>query len=129
MHNPDGTYTEFINKRITEFNLSPRKDAVVMNSFVVVAVKAFLGGRRRVHGGNSQFHARNGFAQKQRKPAKVISNPKTNCTRKKLGCFFVTVCKLKRKSAPGVPNESNLNFATHKTKTLFNKKQARFVLK
>lgn len=44
MHNPDGTYTEFINKRITELNLSPRKDAVVMNSIVVGADKAFFDG-------------------------------------------------------------------------------------
>lgn len=44
MHSPDGTYTEFINRRITELNLSPRKDAVVMNSFVVGADKAFFDG-------------------------------------------------------------------------------------
>ena len=44
MHNPDGSYTEFINQRITELNLSPRKDAVVMNSFVVGADKAFFEG-------------------------------------------------------------------------------------
>ena len=44
MHNPDGTYTEFINQRITELNLSPRKDAVVMNSFVVGADRAFFDG-------------------------------------------------------------------------------------
>ena len=42
MHTPDGTYTEFINKRITELKLTPRKDAVVMNSFVVGADKAFF---------------------------------------------------------------------------------------
>lgn len=44
MHSPDRSYTEFINKRITELNLSPRKDAVVMNSFVVGADKAFFDG-------------------------------------------------------------------------------------
>ena len=44
MHNPDGTYTEFINKRITELNLTPRKDAVVMNSFVVGADRASFDG-------------------------------------------------------------------------------------
>ena len=44
MHSPDGSYTEFINKRITELNLSPRKDAVVMNSFVVGADRAFFDG-------------------------------------------------------------------------------------
>ena len=44
MHNPDGSYTEFINRRITELNLTPRKDAVVMNSFVVGADKAFFDG-------------------------------------------------------------------------------------
>ena len=44
MHSPDGSYTEFINKRITQLNLSPRKDAVVMNSFVVGADRAFFDG-------------------------------------------------------------------------------------
>ena len=44
MHNPDGTYTEFINQRIAELKLSPRKDAVVMNSFVVGADKSFFDG-------------------------------------------------------------------------------------
>ena len=44
MHNPDGSYTEFINKRITELNLTPRKDAVVLNSIVVGADKAFFDG-------------------------------------------------------------------------------------
>ena len=37
-----GTYTEFINNRINELNLSPRKDAVVMNSFVLGADKIFF---------------------------------------------------------------------------------------
>ena len=36
-----GTYTEFINNRLKELNLSPRKDAVVMNSFVVGSDKLF----------------------------------------------------------------------------------------
>ena len=44
MHSPDGTYTEFINQRITELNLSLRKDAVVMNSFVVGADRVFFDG-------------------------------------------------------------------------------------
>ena len=44
MHGPDGSYTEFINKRITQLILSPRKDAVVMNSFVVGADRAFFDG-------------------------------------------------------------------------------------
>ena len=35
-----GTYTEFINNRLKELNLSPRKDAVVMNSFVVGSDKS-----------------------------------------------------------------------------------------
>ena len=48
MHNPDGSYTDFINKRITELNLSPRKDAVVMNSFVVGADKAFFDGLSKI---------------------------------------------------------------------------------
>ena len=37
-----GTYTEFINNRLRELNLSPRKDAVVMNSFVVGSDKTFF---------------------------------------------------------------------------------------
>lgn len=36
------TYTEFINGRIKELDLSPRKDAVVMNSFVVGSDKTFF---------------------------------------------------------------------------------------
>lgn len=42
MHSPDGLYTEFINQRIADLNLTPRKDAVVMNSIVVGADKAFF---------------------------------------------------------------------------------------
>ena len=38
------TYTEFINGRIKELGLSPRKDAVVMNSFVLGSDKIFLTG-------------------------------------------------------------------------------------
>ena len=37
-----GTYTEFINNRLKELNLSTRKDAVVMNSFVVGSDKTFF---------------------------------------------------------------------------------------
>ena len=37
-----GTYTEFINNRLRELNWSPRKDAVVMNSFVVGSDKTFF---------------------------------------------------------------------------------------
>ena len=37
-----GTYTEFINNRLKELNLSPRKDAVVMNSFVLGSDKTFF---------------------------------------------------------------------------------------
>ena len=40
--NAFGSYTEFINKRIKELGLKPRKDAVVMNSFVVGSDKAFF---------------------------------------------------------------------------------------
>lgn len=39
-----GSYTEFINKRLNELGLRPRKDAVVMNSFVVGSDKAFFDG-------------------------------------------------------------------------------------
>lgn len=39
-----GTYTEFINNRLRELSLSPRKDAVVMNSFVVGSDKTFFSG-------------------------------------------------------------------------------------
>lgn len=38
------TYTEFINNRLKELGLHPRKDAVVMNSFVVGSDKAFFDG-------------------------------------------------------------------------------------
>lgn len=37
-----GTYTEFINNRLKELDLSPRKDAVIMNSFVVGSDKTFF---------------------------------------------------------------------------------------
>ena len=40
--NAFGGYTEFINKRLKELGLKPRKDAVVMNSFVVGSDKAFF---------------------------------------------------------------------------------------
>ena len=43
-----GTYTEFINNRLKELNLSPRKDAVVMNSFVLGSDKTFFDGLSRV---------------------------------------------------------------------------------
>ena len=42
------TYTEFINGRIIELGLSPRKDAVVMNSFVLGSDKTFFDGLSRV---------------------------------------------------------------------------------
>ena len=42
------TYTEFINGRIKELGLSPRKDAVVMNSFVLGSDKTFFDGLSRV---------------------------------------------------------------------------------
>lgn len=38
------TYTEFINKQLNELGLRPRKDAVVMNSFVVGSDKVFFDG-------------------------------------------------------------------------------------
>ena len=42
------TYTEFINGRIKELGLSPRKDAVVMNSFVLCSDKTFFDGLSKV---------------------------------------------------------------------------------
>ena len=42
-------YTEFINKRLKELVLKPRKDAVVMNSFVVGSDKAFFDGLPKMH--------------------------------------------------------------------------------
>ena len=42
------TYTEFINDRIKGLGLSPRKDAVVMNSFVLGSDKTFFDGLSRV---------------------------------------------------------------------------------
>ena len=46
------TYTEFINGRIKELGLSPRKDAVVMNSFVLGSDKTFFDGLSRVEQNN-----------------------------------------------------------------------------
>ena len=42
------TYTEFINGRIKELGVSPRKDAVVMNSFVLGSDKTFFDGLAKV---------------------------------------------------------------------------------
>ena len=42
------TYTEFINGRTKELGLSPRKDAVVMNSFVLGSDKTFFDGLAKV---------------------------------------------------------------------------------
>ena len=42
------TYTEFINGRIKEVGLSPRKDAVVMNSFVLGSDKTFFDGLAKI---------------------------------------------------------------------------------
>ena len=42
------TYTEFINGRIKELGLSPRKEAVVMNSFVLGSDKTFFDGLAKV---------------------------------------------------------------------------------
>ena len=42
------TYTEFINGRIKELGLSPRKDAVVMNSFVLGSDKTFFAGLAKI---------------------------------------------------------------------------------
>ena len=42
------TYTEFINDRIKGLGLSPRKDAVVMNSFVLGSDKTFFDGLAKV---------------------------------------------------------------------------------
>ena len=43
-----GTYTEFINNRLKELDLSPRKDAVVMNSFVLGSDKTFFDGLTKI---------------------------------------------------------------------------------
>ena len=43
------TYTEFINGRIKELGLSPRKDAVVMNSFVLGSDKLFSTGYQELN--------------------------------------------------------------------------------
>ena len=42
------TYTEFINGRIKKLGLSPRKDAVVMNSFVLGSDKQFFDGLAKI---------------------------------------------------------------------------------
>ena len=64
MHTPDGTYTEFINKRITELKLTPRKDAVVMNSFVVGADKSFFDGLSKLSQYNFFSDCTNFFEEK-----------------------------------------------------------------
>ena len=46
--NSFGSYTEFINNRLNELGLRPRKDAVVMNSFVVGSDKAFFDGLSKI---------------------------------------------------------------------------------
>ena len=46
--NAFGGYTEFINKRLKELGLKPRKDAVVMNSFVVGSDKVFFDGLSKI---------------------------------------------------------------------------------
>ena len=43
------TYTEFISGRIKELGLSPRKDAVVMNSFVLGSDKIFSTGYQELN--------------------------------------------------------------------------------
>ena len=66
---------------------------------------------------------------KTKKACKSNFNSKNKLHPKKLGCFFVTVCKLKRKEPSVFSTKAIWTLPPHKTKTLFNKKQARFVLK
>mgnify|MGYP001143932615 CR=1 FL=1 len=74
------TYTEFINGRIKELGLSPRKDAVVMNSFVVGSDKQFFDGLSRVEQYNFFSDCHKFFAERYGEEniiAAVVHNDET----------------------------------------------------
>ena len=74
------TYTEFINGRIKELGLSPRKDAVVMNSFVLGSDKQFFDGLSKVEQYNFFSDCYKFFADRYGKEniiAAVVHNDET----------------------------------------------------
>ena len=74
------TYTEFINGRIKELGLSPRKDAVVMNSFVLGSDKTFFDGLAKVEQYNFFSDCYQFFAERYGKEniiAAVVHNDET----------------------------------------------------
>lgn len=74
------TYTEFINGRIKALGLSPRKDAVVMNSFVLGSDKTFFDGLAKVEQYNFFSDCYQFFAERYGKEniiAAVVHNDET----------------------------------------------------
>lgn len=74
------TYTEYINGRIKELGLSPRKDAVVMNSFVLGSDKTFFDGLAKVEQYNFFSHCYKFFAERYGEEniiAAVVHNDET----------------------------------------------------
>ena len=74
------TYAEFINGRIKELGLSPRKDAVVMNSFVLGSDKTFFDGLAKVEQYNFFSDCYKFFAERYGKEniiAAVVHNDET----------------------------------------------------
>ena len=74
------TYTEFINGRIKELGLSPRKDAVVMNSFVLGSDKQSFDGLSKVEQYNFFSDCYKFFAERYGKEniiAAVVHNDET----------------------------------------------------
>ena len=74
------TYMEFINGRIKELGLSPRKDAVVMNSFVLGSDKTFFDGLAKVEQYNFFSDCYNFFAERYGEEniiAAVVHNDET----------------------------------------------------
>ena len=74
------TYTEFINGRIKELGLSPRKDAVVMNSFVLGSDKTFFDGLAKVEQYNFFSNCYKFFAERYGEEniiAAVVHNDET----------------------------------------------------
>ena len=74
------TYTEFLNGRIIELGLSPRKDAVVMNSFVLGSDKTFFDGLAKVEQYNFFSDCYKFFAERYGEEniiAAIVHNDKT----------------------------------------------------
>ena len=74
------TYTEYINGRIKELGLSPRKDAVVMNSFVLGSDKTFFDGLAKIEQYNFFSNCYKFFAERYGEEniiAAVVHNDET----------------------------------------------------